>query len=178
MDFKVYKKEEVYQPQGNAEVLVPDIIDIVPTIIEVEATADINHGIWTLEQLKRIADVQIVDGKLIINSDKVRYENGNLIITLMTEQILTCEILDDNTHDLIEQECALATIFQRGLDPLDVTDGIQWSEVLLGEINVLQLMEQIVEAVSRVSLHVKVEFATEKLENGQSVLTYSLKEVA
>lgn len=178
MDFKVYKKEEVYQPQGQAEVLVPDIIDIVPTIIEAPSTGDIRGHVWSLEQLKKVADVSVVDGKLVINSDNVRYENGNLYVTLTEEQIVSCEILEDDSHDLIEQECALATIFQRGLDPLDVTDGIQWSEVLLGEVNILQLMEQITEAVSKVSIHVKVNFTTTTLENGQSVLSYSIKEVA
>lgn len=178
MDFKVYKKEEVYQPQGNAEVLVPDIIDIVPTVIEAPSTGDIRNHIWSLEQLKRVADVQVVDGKLIINSDKVTYENGNLYVTLTEEQIISCEILEDGSQDLIEQECALATIFQRGLDPLDLQDGIQWSEVLLGEVNVLQLMEQITEAVSRVSSHARVDFSTVQTENGQSVLMYSIKEVA
>ena len=178
MDFKVYKKEEVYQPQGNAEVLVPDIIDIIPIEAEVTSTGDIRNGVWTLEQLKRVADVSVVDNKLVINSDNVRYENGNLIVTVTENQIVSCEILDDEDKDLIEQESALATIFQRGLDPLDLQDGIQWSEVLLGEVNILQLMEQIVEAVSKVSLHVRVDFSTIKTENGQSVLTYSIKEVA
>lgn len=178
MDFKVYKKEEVYQPQGQAEVLVPDIIDIVPTVIEAPSTGDIRGHVWSLEQLKKVADVSVVDGKLVINSDSVRYENGNLYVTLTEEQIVSCEILEDDSHDLLEQECALATIFQRGLDPLDVTDGIQWSEVLLGEVNILQLMEQITEAVSKVSVHVKVNFTTTRLENGQSVLSYSIKEVA
>ena len=178
MDFKVYKKEEVYQPQGDAEVLVPDIIDIVPTVVEAPSTGDIRNHIWTLDQLKRIADVSVVNGKLIINSDKVRYENGNLYVTLTEEQIISCEILEDDSHDLLEQECALATIFQRGLDPLDLEDGIQWSEALLGEANVLQLMEQITDAVSKVSIHVRVDFSTIRTENGQSVLMYSIKEVA
>lgn len=178
MDVKVYKKEEVYQPSGTAEVLTPDVIDIIPEIVEVADSSSIRNNVWTLEQLKRIADVQIVGGKLVINSDKVRYENGNLYVTLTSEQIVTCELLEDDSNDLIEQECALATIFQRGLDPLDLEDGIQWSEVLLGEINALQLMEQITQAVSNVSMHVRVDFSTVRLENGQSVLTYSLKEVA
>ena len=178
MDFKVYKKEEVYQPQGDAEVLVPDIIYIVPTVIEAPSTGDIRNHIWSLEQLKKVADVQVVDGKLVINSDKVTYENGNLYVTLTEEQIISCEILEDDSQDLIEQECALATIFQRGLDPLDLQDGIQWSETLLGEVNVLQLMEQITEAVSKVSIHVRVDFSTVKLDNGQTVLSYSLQEVA
>ena len=175
MDIKVYQKEEVYQPQGEAQVLTPDVIDLIPVVIEAPTTQDIRNNVWRLEDLQRIADVSITNGKLIINSDKVRYENGNLYVTLTEEQIVTCELVEDNEE--LEQQCALSTIFQRGLDPLDLNDGIQWSETLLGEVNVLQLMEQIVEAVSKVSLHVNVEFSTVQLENGQSVLTYALKEV-
>lgn len=178
MDVKVYKKEEVYQPSGTAEVLTPDIIDIIPEIIEAESTGDIRNNVWSLENLKRVAEVKVENGKLVINSDKVRYENGNLYVTLTEQQLIGCETLEDGSHDLLEQECALATIFQRGLDPLDVEDGIQWSEVLLGEVSVLQLMEQIVDAVSQVSLHVTVEFSTVQTESGQSVLSYSLKEIA
>ena len=178
MDVKVYQKEEVFQPSGVAKVLTPDIIDIIPDIIEVETTGDVRNHVWSLERLKRIADVQVRGGKLIINSDKVRYANGNLYVTITDEVITGCQTLKDDSHELLEQQCALATIWQRGLDPLDLNDGIQWSEALLGEVNVLQLMEQITQAVSAVSLHVKVDFSVTRTENGQSVLTYSLREVA
>lgn len=178
MDVKVYQKEEVFQPQGSVEVLTPDVIDIIPTIVEAESTGDVRNHVWTLEQLKRVADVSVVDNKLIINSDNVRYENGNLYVTLMEEQLITCDILEDDTKELTEQECALATIWQRGLDPLDLSDGVQWSEALLGEINILQLMEQLREAVNSVSVYVEIDFSTVRTESGQTVLTYSLREVA
>lgn len=128
MDVKVYQKEEVLQPDGVAEVLTPDIIDLI-----------------------------------------IKEENG--VIT-------GAEVLDDDVHDLIEQQCALATIFQRGLDPLDLEDGIQWSETLLGEVNVIQLMEQIVEAVNTVSAYVQVDFTSVRTDTGQTVLSYVLREVA
>ena len=175
MDVKVYQKEEVYQPSGTAEVLTPDVIDIIPETVEVLSTDDIRNNVWSLEKLKRIADVKVEDGKLIINSDKVRYENGNLYVTITDTKIVSCELVEDK--ELIKQQCALATIFQRGLDPLDLEDGIQWSEVLLGESNVLQLMEQITEAVGKVSPHVSVEFSTVKTDSGAEVLTYAIKEV-
>ena len=178
MDVKVYQKEEVLQPSGVAEVLTPNVIDIIPVTVETIATREVQNNVWSLDLLQRVADVRIEDNRLIINSDNVRYENGNLYVTLTEEQIVTCETLEDDSNDLIEQECALATIFQRGLDPLDLEDGVQWSETLLGEVNVIQLMEQLVQAVSEVSLHVKVDFSTVKLDNGQTVLSYSLREVA
>lgn len=176
MDVKVYKKEEVLQPSGVEYVYVPDVIDIVPDTIEVEDTTTINDNIWTLDNLRRIADVQVVDGKLIINSDKVRYENGNLYITLMRDQIISCELVDEN--DEIEQQCALATIFQRGLDPLDLNDGIRWSEAILEELSSLQLIQDIVEAVEKVSTSITVSFDVVEDDNGNSYLSYKLSEVA
>ena len=59
MDVKVYQKEEVFQPQGSVEVLTPDVIDIIPTIVEAESTGDVRNHVWTLEQLKRVAVLQL-----------------------------------------------------------------------------------------------------------------------
>lgn len=177
MDFKVYKKEEVLQPSGTEEVYVPDVIDIIPTIVEAEASGDVHNHVWTLDKLKEIADVRIDDGKLIINSDKVRYENGNLYVTLTEEQIITCDILEDNSKELLEQECSLATIWQRGLDPLDLEDGIRWSEAILEELSCLQLIQDIIEAVARVTTAIKIVFDTVEDENGQQYLSYRLMEV-
>ncbi len=178
MDVKVYKKEEVLQPSGRENVYVPDIIDLIPVTTEVQLPSAVTNNIWSLEQTKKIADVEIRDNKLIINSDKVRYENGNLYVTLTTEQIITCELLEDNTKELTEQECALSTIFQRGLDPLDLNDGIRWSEAILGEISPVQLMDDISNAVEKTSDIMTVEFDTVTDANNKTYLTYSLKEIA
>ena len=178
MDVKVYKKEEVKQPSGSEYVYVPDVIDIIPEIIEAESTSDIRNGTWSLENLKKIADVTVVANKLIINSDSVSYENGNLIVHLTEEQIINALTLDDGSEELLEQECALATIWQRGLDPLDLEDGIRWSETLLGEINSLQLIQDITEAVANVTNTVSVVFDVVEDSKGNSLLTYTLKEVS
>ena len=87
------------------------------------------------------------------------------------------ELLDDD-KELLEQQCALATIFQRGLDPLDLQDGIRWSESILGEISVVQLMDDITNAVSNVTTMVAVVFNTIVGADGKSYLTYALKEIA
>lgn len=177
MDVKVYKKEEVRQKQGTDYVITPNVIDIIPTIVEAESTGDIKNNVWSLEQLKTIADVDVVDGKLIINSDKVKYENGNLYVTLTEEQIISCEIIEED-NDIIEQACALATIWQKGLDPLDREVGIRWSEALLDEINVVQLMEDITNAVAEITPTVTVVFDTVTDANGNQYLKYTLKAVA
>lgn len=94
------------------------------------------------------------------------------------EVIMGVKELEDASKDLTEQECSLATIFQRGLDPLDKEDGIQWSEALLGEVTAIQLIEEITEAVARVTTSVEVVFDTVEDANGNSFLTYTLHEVA
>lgn len=92
-----------------------------------------------------------------------------------TEDKLTgAEILEE-TEDTVEQSVALSTIWQRGLDPLDVESGIRWSETVLGEINPLQLMEDIQEAVSAETPTVDVIFDTVTDSNGNTYLKYTLK---
>ena len=94
------------------------------------------------------------------------------------EEIITGAIeLEDSSKDLLEQECAIATIKQKGLDPLDKEDGIQWSETLLGEVNVIQLMEDIQSAVEQTTTSVVVIFDTVTDSEGRSYLTYTLQEV-
>lgn len=92
--------------------------------------------------------------------------------------IVNFEVLEDGSKELLEQQCALATIFQRGLDPLDLEDGIQWSETLLGEVTPIQLIDQIQSAVASVTTSVIVEFDTVKDINGNELLIYKLRSVA
>ena len=108
----------------------------------------------------------IIDLYPIITKD----ENDNEIISGAEE------LTDENT--LIEQACALATIWQKGLDPLDLEEGIRWSEAILEEINVVQLMEDITNAVAEITPTVEVVFNTVTDDNGNSYLQYTLKAVA
>ena len=108
----------------------------------------------------------IIDLYPIITKD----ENDNEIIRGAEE------LTDEDA--LIEQACALATIWQKGLDPLDLEEGIRWSEAILGEINVVQLMEDITNAVAEVTPTVEVVFNTVTDDNGNSYLQYTLKAVA
>lgn len=176
MDIKVYKKEEVRQPSGYEYVYTPDVIDIIPDVIETESRDDIIDGVWTLDKLKRIADVRIEGNKLIINSDRVRIENGRLIVNTTDNVIKGCETVND--RDEVEQQCTLATIFQKGLDPLAMDEGVRWSEAILGEISPIQLMDDLSNAVAKTSSMVTIAFDTITDANGRSYLTYSLKEIA
>lgn len=95
-----------------------------------------------------------------------------------SEKLTNIQILEDADKGLVEQQCALATIWQRGLDPLDSNSGVQWAEVMLGEINAIQIMEQIVSAVENVASNMQVVFDTLTNEDGEEYLTYSIEAVA
>ena len=176
MDVKVYKKEEVKQPSGTSFIYVPDVIDIIPELIENSTLNDVRDGVLSLDKLKYYADVEIEKGKLKINSDKVYYKDGKMYIALVTEQLVNAVTVESD-KEIIEQACALATIFQRGLDPLDLDDGIQWTEAILEEVNSVELMQQIINSVSQVSSSVKVVFDTVTDKDGNSLLTYKITEV-
>lgn len=87
------------------------------------------------------------------------------------------EVLTED-KDCIEQECALATIWQRGNDLVDPDVGVRWSEVLLSEITLIQLMEDLRLAVQNITLDVEVVFSAVKDSDGTERLQYELKAVA
>ena len=91
------------------------------------------------------------------------------------ETLTGCELIDD--RDMLEQQCALATIFQKGLDPLDLNDGIRWSEAILEEVSSLQLIQDIIDAVARVTSSIIVLFDTVEDDEGRTFLSYKLQEV-
>lgn len=178
MDLKVYRKEEVIQPDGTLNVLKPDIIDIYPEMLELVSENQVQNEIWSLDKLQYLADVKIKDGKLIINSDNIIYENGIIYIKITENKLYNAQILEDNSEELLLQECALATIWQRGLDPVEPEDGIRWSQALIGEVNPLQLIEDINNAVENVTNSVIVEVGTVTSINGQEYLSFKLKMTA
>lgn len=92
------------------------------------------------------------------------------------EHIASATLITED-KDTVEQECGLATIWQRGLDPLDLDDGVRWSEALLEEITTVQLMDDLTNAVAQVTPTVNVVFDTATTETGQSVLKYTLQAV-
>lgn len=101
------------------------------------------------------------------------------LIPVLDGDVITGAVeLEDDSKELLEQECALATIWQRGLDPLALNVGIQWSEALLEEVSPLQIMTQLQDAIAETTTRVHLEFDVIEDSNGNSFLTYNLKEVA
>lgn len=85
--------------------------------------------------------------------------------------------LDNQTEECLEQICSLATIWQKGLDPLDLNDGNRWSELYLNEINIIQIMEDLTNSIEKVSPSSSVEFDTVQGTDGKTYFSYKLKVV-
>lgn len=124
--------------------------------------------VYTKEEVEQPSGTETIISPNIIDIYPVITEENS------TEILSNAEILTDE-KDILEQAVALATIWQKGQDPLDLEQGVRWSEALLSEINVLQLMEDITKAVSAVTPSVTVVFDTVEDENGNSYLKYTLK---
>jgi hypothetical protein len=62
--------------------------------------------------------------------------------------IVDVEFLDDDRAELLDR-AMFAVVKQRGLDPLDSDDGIQWAEYALGEVAAPVILQQIATAVGR-----------------------------
>lgn len=131
-------------------------------------------------------DVKVYEKEEVLQPSGTEYVYVPNVIDIIPEittdaeenQYLSGATILTTREELIEQACALATIWQKGLDPLDLEVGIRWTEAQLGEINVVQLMEDITQAVAEVTPTVTVVFETVTDENGNSYLKYTLKAVA
>ena len=95
----------------------------------------------------------------------------DLHVILDGDTITGIEIVDGDEE--VKQACALATIWQLGNDPLS-DDGNRWAELLVGEINIVQIMEDLTESVHAVSASVSVNFGTETASDGTQYFTYTI----
>lgn len=124
--------------------------------------------VYTKEEVKQPSKTETIISPNIIDIHPVITEQNG-------EEVLCNADLVTDEKDILEQAVALATIWQKGLDPLDLNQGVRWGEALLSEINALQLMEDITNAVRAVTPSVTVVFDTVTDANGNSYLKYTLK---
>lgn len=124
--------------------------------------------VYTKEEVKQPSKTETIISPNIIDIHPVITEQNG-------EEVLCNAALVTDEKDILEQAVALATIWQKGLDPLDLNQGVRWGEALLSEINALQLMEDITNAVRAVTPSVTVVFDTVTDANGNSYLKYTLK---
>jgi hypothetical protein len=62
--------------------------------------------------------------------------------------IVDVEILDDDRTERLDR-AMFAAVKQRGLDPLDPGDGVQWAEHAMGEVAAPVILQQVGAAVGR-----------------------------
>lgn len=88
--------------------------------------------------------------------------------------ILDIDILDGDRVELIDR-AMFRTCRQRGSDPLDVTEGIQWAEAVIGEVHSSIVMAQIQAEVQKEGAGVTVAFSTITAADGKTYMQYALK---
>jgi hypothetical protein len=133
MDVKVSRKESRMQPEGPVEVLVDNIFDLYP-----------------------------------IYADSPRYDGQDIYVGqhLVSEQdrkniVMDVEILDGDRTELLDR-AMFALVKQRGADPVEPQDGIQWAEAVMGEVIVPVIVQQAHTSVSEEGPGVRVVPTTVK----------------
>jgi hypothetical protein len=62
--------------------------------------------------------------------------------------IVDVEFLDDDRDELLDR-AMFAVVKQRGLDPIESADGVQWAEYAMGDVAAPVILQQINSAVGR-----------------------------
>ena len=86
--------------------------------------------------------------------------------------ITDVEIIDDPRLELLDRSM-WAMVKQRGGDPLDINDGIQWVEYLIGEIPATACLLQVNAAVQNEGPGVKASYET-IMQNGEEQVLFKL----
>lgn len=144
MDVKVSRKETRMQPEGPAEVLIDNVFDLYPVY----------------------ADDPRYDGQdIYIGQERVLEQDRKDII-------MDVEVLDNDRAELLDR-AMFALVKQRGMDPLEPDDGIQWAEAVIGEVAAPVILQQISAAVSREGPGVRVIPGTAAV-NGKANLIFKV----
>jgi hypothetical protein len=145
MDVKVSRKEARMQPEGPVEVLVDNIFDLYPI-----------YG-----------DDPRYDGQdLYIGHDRVsERERKNIIMDVETLDGARVELLD---------RAMFALVKQRGMDPVEPQDGVQWSQAVIGEVIAPVIVQQVHLSVSEEGPGVRAVPGT-VINNGRENLVFKIE---
>jgi len=119
MDFKVSRKERRWQPDGPVDVLVNNICDLYP--------------IFANDPKYAGTEVEMEQGRI------AGQDRENIIMDV--------EMLDDDRAELLDR-AMFALMKQRGADPVEPEDGLQWAEAVLGEVPPPAILRQAHSSVS------------------------------
>jgi hypothetical protein len=109
------------------------------------------------------ADSRFLYGDLITGQD--REDLDNLIVDV--------EMLDDDRDELLDRSM-FALVKQRGLDPVEPQDGVQWAEAVLGEIPAPAIVQQVHASVSEEGPGVRAIPGT-VVSNGKENLVFKIE---
>ena len=77
--------------------------------------------------------------------------------------IMDIEMLSNDRDELLDR-ALFAVMKQRGSDPIEPNDGIQWAEAITGDVSAISIIQQVSRAVMEEGPGVKV--TTETIKNG------------
>ena len=127
MDVKISKKEKRTYKTGPVEVLLDNACDLFPLFG--------NNSLYDNQDI-------------FIGQNKITgHDRENVIMDV--------EILDADKDELLDRSM-FAIMKQRGNDPVEPNDGIQWAEAVLGEVPPPVIMQQAQKAVAEEGPGVKV----------------------
>jgi hypothetical protein len=87
--------------------------------------------------------------------------------------IIDAEMLDDDQTELLDRSM-FGCVRQRGQDPVNPSEGIQWSEALAEEVSVPVIMGQLTGSVQEDGPGVQIDFSTTPGPNGEPQFTFGL----
>ncbi len=88
--------------------------------------------------------------------------------------LMDVEVLDDPRTELLDRGM-FATVKQRGANPLDILDGVEWAEAVIGERTVPVIQQQIQQEISEEGPGVQVIYTTVFAPDGREFFQYSVK---
>jgi hypothetical protein len=145
VDFKVSRKETRMQPEGPVEVLADNVFDLYPVY----------------------ADDPRYDGQdIYIGQERVsEQDRKNIIMDVETVEGDRAELLDRAMWALVKQ---------RGGDPVEPGDGVQWAEAVIGEVVAPVIIQQVRASVSEEGPGVRVVPGTVS-GNGRESLVFKIE---
>jgi len=140
VDFKVSRKERRWQSDGPVDVLVDNVCDLYPIFAD-----DIRY-----------------------TGQSIQMGQGTITCQDRKNIIMDVEILDDDRSELLDRSM-FALMKQRGADPVEPDDGIQWAEAVIGEVSSPVILQQAYAAISEEGPGVRAVAGTIKNGNKENL---------
>jgi hypothetical protein len=145
MDVKVSRKETRMQPDGPVETLVNNIFDLYPIYAD---------------------DPRYAGQDVYIGQDRVSEQDRKNIV-------MDVETLDGGRAELLDR-AMFALVKQRGMDPVEPRDGVQWAEAVIGEVIAPVILQQVHVSVSEEGPGVRAVPST-VTNNGKENLVFKIE---